>query len=196
MSPEEARAAQNERARKHYEIHREEILERARQKRHDPIAGAEKRKQDRERVASLPPEERERRAQQNRDWYRRNPRPPEKTAEQHYRHRYGLTLEQRARMMEDQQGLCYLCSEPLPGDKRKVHTDHDRSCCRGSRSCGTCIRGLACEGCNTAIGSLGDDPERMRRVADNLEMANRRLRDPAPRGTNAGSNAPAGKQET
>lgn len=40
------------------------------------------------------------------------------------------------------------------------------------------IRGLACHGCNTGIGAFGDDPERMRRVADRLEMANRRLRDP------------------
>ena len=49
-------------------------------------------------------------------------------------------------------------------------------CCRGERSCGTCIRGLACQRCNYGISQFGDDPERMRRVADNLEMANRALR--------------------
>jgi len=173
MSMEEARARQRETSRTYYEAHREEILEKQRQ---DP----ERRRQAQARWAALPEEKRERQREMTRDWYRRNPRSPEKNAEMHYRARYGMSLEQRAQMFTDQQGLCYLCAEPLPGDKRKIHTDHDRSCCRGSKSCGTCVRGLACEGCNTAIGSLGESPERMRRVADNLEMANRRLRSPVP----------------
>lgn len=81
-------------------------------------------------------------------------------------------------MAEAQMGCCYLCGEPLPVEPRKVHVDHDHSCCRGSRSCGTCIRGLACEACNTGVGMFGDDPDRMRRVADSLEMANARVRAP------------------
>lgn len=81
-------------------------------------------------------------------------------------------------MAEEQQGCCYLCNEPLDMEAyRAVHVDHDHSCCRGQKSCGTCIRGLACQKCNQGIGQFGDDPERMRRVADNLEMANRRLRE-------------------
>lgn len=96
---------------------------------------------------------------------------------------YRLSPDQYDRMVEDQQGLCYLCGEPLDfeGDSRAVCVDHDHGCCRGSRSCGACIRGLACHGCNKSIGYCADDPDRMRRVADNLEMANRRVRETSNR---------------
>lgn len=90
---------------------------------------------------------------------------------------YGITPERMAAMALEQQGLCYLCSEPLDfGKKGAVHVDHDHSCCRGKKSCGSCVRGLACGRCNAGIGHFGDDPERMRRVADRLEMANRAVR--------------------
>lgn len=92
------------------------------------------------------------------------------------RYKFGLSLEQWEQMFTDQQGLCYLCSEPLDVEAvRGIHVDHDHSCCRGEKSCGTCVRGLACFSCNLGIAKFGEDPERLRRVADNLEMANRRL---------------------
>jgi hypothetical protein len=97
---------------------------------------------------------------------------------------YGITPERWQEMFDAQGGCCYLCGEPLDVDAKGrgvgISTDHDHSCCRGRRSCGSCIRGLACMPCNAGIGNFGDDPERMRRVADNLEMANRRLRDTRP----------------
>jgi Recombination endonuclease VII len=95
----------------------------------------------------------------------------------HIRHRYGLDRDGYAALLAAQDACCYLCGEPLDLDNlRTIHVDHDHSCCRGNRSCGHCIRGLACEPCNKGIGAFGDDPERMRRVADNLEMANRQAR--------------------
>ena len=94
---------------------------------------------------------------------------------------YGVSLERLTAMLAAQDGGCYLCGEPLDVTApRGVHVDHDHNCCRGSGSCGTCVRGLACENCNVGIGRFGDDPDRMRRVADNLEMANRRLRSQQP----------------
>lgn len=110
---------------------------------------------------------------------------------------YGVTPEHVADLAAAQGGACYLCGEPLDFTApRQVHIDHDHACCRGRRSCGTCVRGLACHMCNTAVGLLGEDPERMRRVADNLEMANRRLRDPAPGGLNGAAVTPrSGKKE-
>jgi hypothetical protein len=175
MTGEEAREAQRKRARKHYEKHRDALLEGQRQIRRDPVAGDEKRRRERERIANLSPEERERRAQLNRDWYRRNPRSSKKNTERHLQFRYGLTPAGWQEMFDAQGGCCYLCADPLPADKRQIHVDHDHVCCSSNRSCGTCIRGLACEGCNTGVGCFRDDPERMRRVADNLEAANRRL---------------------
>ena len=110
---------------------------------------------------------------------------------------YGLTPERWREMFVAQGGCCYLCGEPLDTERKHgINIDHDHACCRSRRSCGSCVRGLACHGCNSGIGNFGDDPERLRRVADNLEMANRRLRSPAPYGADkAGSNAPAGMDE-
>jgi len=92
--------------------------------------------------------------------------------------RYGISAEQVAELAAQQEGLCYLCGEPLDFEKpRAIAIDHDHSCCRGKRSCGTCVRGIACRLCNNGIGHFGDDPERMRRVADNLGVAIRNGRD-------------------
>jgi Recombination endonuclease VII len=83
-----------------------------------------------------------------------------------------MTPEQWDEMVAAQEGACYLCDEPLdleaPG---KVHVDHDHACCRGERTCGRCIRGLACDLCNRGIGAFGDDPDRMERVAAKLRAA-------------------------
>lgn len=86
---------------------------------------------------------------------------------------YGLTPDSRAELLAAQNGCCYLCDEPLDLENpRKIHVDHDHSCCRGTRSCGKCIRGIACERCNKGIGLFGDDPDRMERVAARLRAAN------------------------
>ena len=88
-------------------------------------------------------------------------------------YKYGMTPEDRSRRIAEQDGRCYLCREPLDlDDPRKIHVDHDHSCCRGIKSCGNCVRGLACEPCNKGIGMFGDDPERMMRVAERLAAAN------------------------
>jgi hypothetical protein len=80
------------------------------------------------------------------------------------------------RMLVEQDFCCYLCREPLDLEKkRKVHVEHDHSCCPGAFSCGDCVRGIACAGCNKAIARFGDSPERMRRAADRLEAANERV---------------------
>jgi hypothetical protein len=134
-------------------------------------------------------------------WRERHPetareRSRQKGAQYRDKYLYGLTPEGRARLLAEQDGCCYLCGEPLQtGAPGMVHVDHDHACCRGVRSCGTCVRGLACEPCNKGIGAFGDDPERMRRVADNLEMANRSLRETCPiRANQASSNALAGEE--
>lgn len=78
-----------------------------------------------------------------------------------------------AQLWHTQQGKCYLCEDPLDrGKYRGIHLDHDHSCCRLGRSCEKCRRGLACMQCNSLIGWAKDDPDRMRRIADNLEAAN------------------------
>lgn len=176
MSPEHAKARQQERSRAYYQANREKVSETAKAKRRDPVAGEEMRARARERMANLSPEERERKAQLNRDWWSRNPRSPEENTRLHLKHRYGLTLEDRQQMLDNQGGCCYLCGDPFDPDRpRGIHTDHDHDCCPGSRSCGKCIRGLACDGCNSGVGHFRDDPDRMRRAADALEAAKARV---------------------
>lgn len=82
---------------------------------------------------------------------------------------HGLWPEDWAAIWESQAGRCYLGGEELEVDK--THVDHDHSHCPPGRSCRVCQRGLACNDCNVAIGIAGDDPARLRRMADALEAA-------------------------
>ncbi len=94
------------------------------------------------------------------------------------RWKHGMDWQELFRALwEAQAGLCYLCQDPLqPDETRAVNLDHDHSCCPLGRSCAKCRRGLACAPCNRLIGHAHDDPDRLRRIADNLEIANAAVR--------------------
>lgn len=79
--------------------------------------------------------------------------------------RYGITREQ----YEAAVALgCMICGRT----ERKLHVDHDHSCCPSiQKSCGKCVRGLICGSCNRALGLLGDDAETLRRAAAYLDDA-------------------------
>ncbi|MFI8827108.1 endonuclease VII domain-containing protein [Streptomyces sp. NPDC053431] len=59
-------------------------------------------------------------------------------------------------MIASQRGLCAICPA-APA----VHVDH----CHGTGR----VRGVLCFNCNSAIGKLGDDPDRIRRAVAYLE---------------------------
>lgn len=80
---------------------------------------------------------------------------------------YRLTLEEYERKLVAQSGGCAVCGEP-PG-ARRLAVDHDRRCCPGNRSCGRCVRGLLCLGCNNGTG-LKDDPVLLLARADYVEQ--------------------------
>jgi hypothetical protein len=65
---------------------------------------------------------------------------------------YNLTYEQYDAMHN--RG-CEAC-----GSKEELCVDHDHSCCNGEFSCGKCVRGMLCKGCNVAEGWLNGDPQR------------------------------------
>jgi len=83
---------------------------------------------------------------------------------------HGMNPEEWAILWQSQEGRCYLCGENLD-PSGVVVVEHDHSCCPRNRSCRICRRGLAHDNCNTTIGFAGDDPARLRRMADALEAA-------------------------
>lgn len=71
--------------------------------------------------------------------------------------RYGITVERYNEMVESQDYKCQICSRQFWNEVGAPHIDHDHSCCSGESSCGKCVRGLLCSGCNFAIGALNDN---------------------------------------
>ncbi len=72
---------------------------------------------------------------------------------------YNITSDQYIQMLSAQNNLCGLCKQPersvtKNGTVMKLSVDHDHSCCAGSKSCGQCVRGLLCQGCNARMGYI------------------------------------------
>jgi len=76
---------------------------------------------------------------------------------------YGLTIEQYNLILVSQGNVCAICNATGP-----LCIDHDHSCCPGIHTCGKCIRGLLCRNCNTGLGLLKDDPQRLSKAIDYL----------------------------
>lgn len=87
--------------------------------------------------------------------------------------RWGLTIDQYEEMRRTQGDACAICGGTNPNGYR-LSVDHDHTCCPGNYSCGQCVRGLLCSGCNLAIGHAGDSAGRLRRAADYLDQNNAR----------------------
>jgi hypothetical protein len=83
---------------------------------------------------------------------------------------HGMFPGDWAALWAAQDGQCYLCGELMDPEK-KLDIDHDHSCWPKDKSCRACRRGLAHSECNCLIGLAGDDPDRLRRIADALERA-------------------------
>ncbi len=69
--------------------------------------------------------------------------------------RYGVNLDA---LLAAQNGLCAnpACDAPA------TDVDHDHLCCpTRAESCGECVRGILCGGCNRALGSVNDDVLRL-----------------------------------
>jgi hypothetical protein len=91
---------------------------------------------------------------------------------------FRMTVEEYDLLLAEQNGHCAICDEPgVPyessyrdGDRR-LAVDHDHACCPGSRSCGSCVRGLLCQRCNTGLGFLNDDAALLYRAVDYLSRS-------------------------
>lgn len=76
--------------------------------------------------------------------------------------KYGLTFETRDALLASQGGVCKLCGRPVKfGTAGGAHVDHCHSTGR--------VRGILCQKCNTALGTLGDTAESLERAVRYLK---------------------------
>lgn len=87
----------------------------------------------------------------DREWHARN---PDHRKDRALRSRYGITIDERDAMIEAQQGLCGICDHEPNGSRDILHVDHDEVT--------GIVRGMLCMRCNTAIGNLDHDIERLK----------------------------------
>lgn len=67
--------------------------------------------------------------------------------------KYGITSRDYAGLISAQAHLCDSCSSSITA---AGFVDHNHRCCPSEVSCGQCIRGILCLGCNTALGAFAD----------------------------------------
>ena len=80
--------------------------------------------------------------------------------------RWGLTAEEYARLVE--RG-CAICGGNQPfGRNWSMDHRHDCVACVGEKGCPSCFRDLLCSKCNSGLGQLDDDTERMERAIEYL----------------------------
>jgi len=87
---------------------------------------------------------------------------PAKRSKSDYKRRFkrhGLTEEQFKELFDLYSGKCHSCK-----DRDANNIDHDHKCCPGSYSCGKCVRGMLCSQCNTALGLLNDDLQKIKNL--------------------------------
>lgn len=77
----------------------------------------------------------------------------EKVQAMHIRWMYGVS---------DIPAICDVCGG-VNANGRKIHVDHDHT--TGA------VRGFLCSGCNSALGLVKEDPERLRKLAEYIERS-------------------------
>lgn len=90
--------------------------------------------------------------------------------------KFGLTIEEFRRLFEEQQNLCAICNQP----ETRIFTGRganagqmkvSKLCVDHCHETGK-VRGLLCHDCNTAIGKMKDDVQRLQLAIDYLKKHN------------------------
>lgn len=79
-----------------------------------------------------------------------------------YKSRYGITYNTYLEMLDEQDDCCSICEIHI--DDYSLHSHFHIDHCHTTGA----VRGLLCFPCNTAIGLLGDDPEKTDRATKYL----------------------------
>lgn len=81
----------------------------------------------------------------------------EQIAEKTRTRNFGVPAGWYEQQLERQGFKCAICPRTESGGHGRFHVDHDHTCCPGKKSCGKCVRGLLCHGCNTSLGGFQDN---------------------------------------
>jgi hypothetical protein len=73
---------------------------------------------------------------------------------------YGVTLEEKNKMIQDQGNKCGLCGNDFV-NKKDTHLDH----CHASGK----VRKVLCGSCNVGLGYFKDNPELLKKAAEYIE---------------------------
>jgi hypothetical protein len=78
--------------------------------------------------------------------------------------RHHLSEEKYNELLSIYDGKCHSCKSNVA-----TNIDHDHSCCNKQRSCGKCVRGVLCNQCNTALGLLSDDRQKIIKLLEYIK---------------------------
>lgn len=83
--------------------------------------------------------------------------------------RYGISTAEADALLDAQGGCCAICGVASAESARAFAVDHDHACCSGRKTCGKCLRGILCHGCNLALGGFRDNVDLLRKAVAYLE---------------------------
>lgn len=79
----------------------------------------------------------------------------------YYKRKFGITVEYRDQLLEDQGGLCKICKTPIEfHEGNRAERTGSAACvdhCHGKGH----IRGILCGHCNTGLGAFKDNKENL-----------------------------------
>jgi hypothetical protein len=131
------------------------------------ICRAAYKKAHRPKYSELTEEQKQKRRAATENWRLRNPEVAfEKARNKEYKKKYGITLEQYNELLVNQNNGCAICAKPCAtGNNLAVDHDHETGK----------VRALLCKNCNTAIGLLGEDTDRMTKAIEYLKSHSERI---------------------
>ena len=95
--------------------------------------------------------------------YRQEPAAKRLEANRHLIRTYGITLERKQEMWDEQGGLCSVCHKPLPDImQRDCQVEHDHETNK--------VRSLAHWYCNIIVGVMENHPTLLENVIEYLEV--------------------------
>ena len=98
------------------------------------------------KLANESEEKRDARLKRQREWYYRNIPTTEERRSRALMYRYGLSMNDYDAMFSEQKSCCAICGRHQSDLGKRLHVDHNHET--------KVIRGLLCTGCNTVLGRL------------------------------------------